>query len=435
MNRNILNLALPAIVSNITVPLLSLVDIAIVGHMGDAVYLGAISLGAMIFNVIYWLFGFLRMGGSGLTAQALGAKDYRTVGVLYARTLLLGCSIGLVMLLCMWPLRELSLVLMQVGDDTLSSVTTYFNICIFGAPAVLGSFALNGWLIGMQNTRIPMRVAIIQNIINILLSVLFVYVFGMMIEGVAFGTMISQWIAFVMLLCYAKGLKNNKIDSKTESTLSFDVLFRKNDLLAFFKINRDIFLRTLCLVAVNLYFTSAGSAQGTMILAANTVLMTFFTMFSYIMDGFAYAGEALGGRFYGEGNKALLFQLEHMLMRWGCGMTVGFTLVYLVGGDWFVTLLTDDSEVVSLLSDYKLWTLLIPISGVMAFIYDGLYIGLTRTRQMLLSCGIGAALFFGIYFMLSQRLGNHALWLALIVYLFIRGVVLKMLFRRISVRP
>lgn len=433
MNRKILALALPAIVSNITVPLLSLVDITIVGHMGNAVYLGAISLGAMIFNVMYWLFGFLRMGGSGMTAQAVGANDNHSIRIILARTLLLGCGIGMFMILLMWPLRELSLFLMQVGNDTMPAVVSYFNICIFGAPAVLGSFALNGWLIGMQNTRIPMRVAIVQNIINILLSVSFVYALGMMIEGVALGTMLSQWIAFIVLYIHAKRLEKKEISVKDKSVLLFRELFIKRELISFFKINRDIFLRTVCLVAVNLYFTSAGSAQGTMILAANTVLMTFFTLFSYIMDGFAHAGEALGGKYYGEKNPVELFRLECLMLRWGVLMTVVFTLVYFFGGNILISMLTDEVEVVKTLESYKYWTLLIPISGMMAFIYDGLYIGMTRTRLMLLSCAVGATLFFAVYFSLRSHLGNHALWLALVVYLASRGLVLMYRFRHISV--
>lgn len=428
MNREICRLAVPAIVSNITVPLLSLVDITIVGHMGDASFLGAISIGAMVFNVIYWLFGFLRMGGSGLTAQAYGSHDFIGIQKMYLRTLLLGCGIGLLFILFFWPLRELSLILMQTGDDIIPLVRTYFNICILGAPAVLGQFALNGWLIGMQNTRIPMRVAILQNVINIILSLLFVYVLDMMIEGVALGTMLSQWTAFLILYRESNRLKHKEMDEDAESRFKLSVLFEKSDIKKFFTVNRDIFLRTLCLVAVNLYFTSAGSAQGTTILAANTVLMTFFTLFSYIMDGFAYAGEALGGRYYGAKEAERVTTLHRLLMGWGVLMVVCFTLVYALAGELLVNMLTSDTAVRQVTLDYLPWTLIIPVAGVWAFIYDGLFIGMTRTRQMLYSCALGAAVFFGAYFLLRSSLGNNALWLALVVYLFVRGVVLGVAF-------
>lgn len=432
MNREICRLAVPAIVSNITVPLLSLVDITIVGHMGDASFLGAISVGAMIFNVIYWLFGFLRMGSSGLTAQAYGSGDFIGIQKMYQRTLILSCGIGMLFIVLLWPLRELSLLLMQTGDGISHLVRTYFNICILGAPAVLGQFALNGWLIGMQNTRIPMRVAILQNIINIILSILLVYGCGMMIEGVALGTMLSQWSAFTMLYIESKRLKDKEISNGSESRFKLRDLFGEKDIKEFFKVNSDIFIRTLCLVAVNLYFTSAGSAQGTIILAANTILMTFFTVFSYVMDGFAYAGEALGGKYYGANSMHDLQRLHAKLMGWGTGMVACFTVVYFLGGKDIIQLLTSDDEVRAIASGYIGWTLIIPAAGVWAFIYDGLFIGMTRTRQMLYSCAIGALAFFTLYFTMRSSMGNNALWLALVVYLLLRGAVLSAAFYRIS---
>ncbi len=422
MNRQIVKLALPSIVSNITVPLLSLVDIAIVGHIGNAIYLAAVSVGAMIFNVMYWVLGFLRMGTSGMTAQALGRKDDESVGWLFANGLSLGFLLGVLFIVAFVPIRFVAMYLMQVGEESLPLVTTYFNICILGAPAVLGSFALNGWLIGMQNTRTPMRVAILQNVINIILSLLFVFAMKMDIAGVALGTMLSQWIAFILLLLFARRQYPSYVGLGT-----FPIAKGQGErLLRFFSVNRDIFLRTLCLVAVNLYFTSAGSAQGPVILAVNTLIMTFFTLFSYVMDGFAFAGEALGGKFLGAADRPSLSSLHRCLLMWGGAFTVLFTLLYYIGGDGLISLLTNDNAVIAASHTYFHYALLIPVCGVLAFIYDGLFIGMTRTKEMLLSCFVSAVLFFVAYFSLRSSLGNNALWIALLVYLLLRGIVLAL---------
>lgn len=426
---------MPSIVSNITVPLLSLVDIAIVGHIGNASYLAAISVGAMIFNVMYWVLAFLRMGTSGMTAQAYGAKDRAGINWLFKRSLSIGFFLGVAMLVCMLSIRSVAMILMQVGDSSVHLVSTYFNIGIFGAPAVLGAFALNGFLVGMQNTKTPMLVAVSQNIINIVFSLMFVFVLKMDIAGVALGTVLSQWIAFLMLYFSSRhlypedtqlGLRTilNSGKSKDEAT-TYDA----NRMAAFFSTNRDIFFRTLCLVAVNLFFTSAGSAQGEVILAVNTLIMTLFTLFSYVMDGFAFAGEALAGRFVGAEDRKSLGQLHRNLLVWGGLFTVLFTMLYYLGGDGFLSLLTSDNTVIEASHDYSFFALLIPVCGVLAFIYDGLFIGMTRTKEMFLSCFVGAIFFFGIYYFFFSELGNIALWIALLSYLAMRGVVLAVAFK------
>lgn len=427
MNRQIFRLAIPSIISNITVPLLSLVDIAIVGHIGNAVYLAAISVGAMIFNVMYWVLGFLRMGTSGMTSQALGRKDYTSVAWFFNNSLLLGLLLGSFFLVGVLPLRSISLILMQVQLDSQPLVSTYFNICIWGAPAVLGSFALNGWLVGMQNTRIPMFVAILQNIVNIFLSLTFVFLLRMDISGVAFGTMLSQWIGFLLLFFFAR--KQYPQHTTLRNSFVSDSSHRFQDFLS---VNKDIFLRTLCLVAVNLYFTSAGSAQGTVILAVNTLIMTFFTLFSYVMDGFAFAGEALGGKFYGAADLKSLSSLHRRLLVWGGGCTIVFTIAYALMGNSLLSVLTSDSEVITYSKNYFHYALLIPVCGVLAFIYDGLFIGMTRTKDMLLSCFVGALAFFVLYFFLRNNLGNNALWIALLSYLLLRGIVLALKFQHQS---
>lgn len=415
-DRQILQIALPSIISNITVPLLGMIDVAIVGHMGSAVYIGAVAVGSMIFNLVYWLFGFLRMGSSGLTAQALGRRDLPEVGRLLLRSMAIALGIAFVLLVLQVPLRLMMFWLIGPTADVQPSATTYFYIVVWGAPASLGLFSLSGWYIGMQNTRIPMLISITQNVINILVSLLLVYGFGMKIEGVALGTVIAQYAGFLM----AVGLFF-RYYGRLRCYLVLQGTFVRTAMSRFFHVNRDIFLRTLCLVLVNLFFTSAGARHGAVILSVNTVMMQLYLFFSYFMDGFAYAGEALGGRYYGAGNKLVFRETVRHLFGWAVLMTVFFTLLYVVGGQAIVGILTDEPQVLATSYDYLWWVWLIPTAGAAAFIWDGLFIGMTATRGMLVSSLVSALLFFVIYGLMAGILKNHGLWLAMVIYLLMRG--------------
>ena len=416
-DRQILSLALPSIVSNITVPLLGMVDVAIVGHLGDAAYIGAISVGSMIFNIIYWLFGFLRMGTSGMTSQALGRRDLREVMRLLLRSATIGLSVAVVILLLQYPIRQLAFWLISPEQEVQALASVYFNICVWGAPAMLVLYGLTGWYIGMQNTRFPMIISITQNVVNILASFVLVFVLRLEMRGVAIGTVIAQYTGlllslFLLFTYYGKLRKHIKAKG----------LFEWDRMLIFFKVNTDIFLRTLCLVAVNLYFLSAGARQGAVLLAVNTLLMQLYILFSYVMDGFAFAGEALCGKSYGASNVSLFQSTVRRLFLWGVIMATSFTLLYSIGGQPFLSLLTDDRDVVSAASDYFVWAVLIPFAGMAAFIWDGVYIGITATRKMLWSSVLSSILFFGLWMAFSSRWGNHALWLAFILYLIARGL-------------
>lgn len=419
-HRQILRIALPAIVTNITVPLLGLVDTAIVGHMGDATYLAAVGVGTMIFNLIYWVFGFLRMGTSGMTAQAWGGRDLSNVKVLLKRSTTVSLGIATLILLLQWPLRELMLWLIGPTADVRPLAVTYFNIVVWGAPAVLTLYSLSGWFIGMQNTRLPMTISILQNIINIGASLTLVYGYGMKMEGIALGTVIAQYAgllaAIALLWHYYKKLLFLVPPHPRTSVPSHP---RTPQFLA---VNRDIFLRTLCLVAVNLYFTSAGARQGATILAVNTLMMQLFLPFSYIMDGFAYAGEALGGRYWGARQWENFRAIVGHLFGWGAMMTLLFTLAYIFGATSFLQLLTDEQQVMEAAETYIGWTYLIPICGVGAFVWDGIFIGTTQTRGMLLSAAIAAGVFFVGTAILIGAIGNHGLWLSMMLFLALRGV-------------
>lgn len=460
MNKKILNLAIPSIISNITVPLLGLVDVAITGHMhsadseagGSGEYMAAIAVGSMVFNIIYWLHSFLRFGTGGMTAQAYGkanqtppptpprggegerlpeandekqettddaddaeiGKDVRTLLVESQVTCWL-LALGLIVL--QWPLFELAMWLIAPETSLLPIIRTYFNICIWGTIPSLSLYAFTGWFVGMQNTKLPMVISITQNIVNIGLSCIFVYLFDMKIEGVAMGTLTAQWSGMLMaigLLRWRYPQIWSKISLKRDLHLE--------ELKRFFSVNRILFYRTLFLVAVNLYFIVAGSKGGAVILAVNSVLMQMFILYTYVMDGFAFAAEALCGRYYGA-KDAQNFRLAMKgVWLWGTALTVAYTLAYGFGGEAFLRLLTDDAMIREAANDYLPWAIAIPFCGLAAFVWDGVFVGITNTKGMLWGTFSGATAFFLIYFALSPTIANHALWLAFNAYLLFRGI-------------
>ena len=421
MHRKIINLAFPSIVSNITVPLLGLVDTAITGHMGEARYIGAIAVGSMFFNIMYWLFAFLRMGTGGMTAQAYGRKDFCEADLTGLRAISISLLIGLTIILLQYPLLHLAMWFIAPDENVMKLVYSYCYICICGVPASLGLFALNGWFVGMQNTKIPMVISITQNVVNILVSLLLVYCLGMKIEGVATGTLIAQWAGFLMgSFFFVK--KRGKIYPNGNSRVSLSHIFESSSMKSFFMVNRDIFLRTVFLVSVNLYFVAAGAKGGEIVLAVNTLLMQLFILYSYIMDGFAYAAEALCGRFYGAKDEASLRETIRKVFYWSIGLTAIYSVVYGVGGLDFLRLLTNEENVIAASEEYIFWAMLIPIAGMVAFVWDGVFIGMTMTRGMLSGTFVAAIVFFATYFAFEPTLNNHALWLAFILYLVARGV-------------
>lgn len=427
IDKHILNIALPAIVSNITVPLLGLVDVTIVGHLGNAAYIGAIAVGSMLFNIIYWLFAFLRMGTSGMTAQLYGKHSSVDIVQMAVRSIGIGMAAAFVLIALQVPIREMAFLFIRPTEEIKELAQTYFHICIWGAPAMLGLYGLTGWYIGMQDSRIPMAIAITQNLVNIAASLCLVYAGGLKVEGVALGTLIAQYAGFLMgiglwIRHYGHLWKHFRKEG----------LWKRQAMWHFFQINRDIFLRTLCLVAVTLFFTAAGAEQGEIILAVNTLLMQLFTLYSYIMDGFAYAGEALIGKHVGACDYPAYSRTRKHLFAWGGVMAGLFTVAYAIGGDTFLGLLTDELKVIDAARSYLRWALAIPIVGMTAFIWDGIYIGATNTKGMLQSMAIAAGCFFLLYYALYHTWGNHALWLAFLSYLGMRGIMQTFLSRHMT---
>lgn len=426
MNKQILKLALPNIITNITVPLLGMVDIAIVGHIGQASHIGAIAIGTMIFNLIYWNFGFLRMGTSGLTAQAYGAEDWDETMRIMVRGLAIAVSVAILLILLQYPIGKLCELWIDSSEEVMQLALLYFYIRIWAAPATLGLYVLKGWFIGMQNSQTPMWIAIVMNIINIIFSLLFVIVWKMGIQGVALGTVMAQYSGLLIAIALwfkQYGYLRSRIDIR--SSLHF------NEMKRFFKVNGDIFLRTLCLVAVFTFIPAISAHMGDKILAANTLLMQLFTLFSYIMDGFAYAGESLVGRYTGAQDEPMLRKSVRYLLRWGMMLTLLFTVIYYFWGEYILAILTNDRTVIAEAMSYMAWSLIVPVAGFSAFLFDGIYIGATASKSMRNIMFVATAGFFIVYYLLAPTLGNNGLWIAFLIFLTLRGGLMWLWHKRV----
>ncbi len=418
MNRKILSLAIPNIISNITVPLLGMVDLAIVGRLGDDALIGGIAVGGAVFNFLYWNFGFLRMGTSGFTAQAYGARELREAARVLVRGVCVAAAVAGMIWIFQRPLLEEALWIMEGSEAVEEAARRYFRVRVWAAPATLSLYAFTGWFIGMQNSRIPMWISIGINVMNIGCSFAAVRGFGMGIEGVALGTVVAQWsgvaMAVVIVGQYYGRFFGREI-LRQSGVLSWGVMRR------FFRVNGDIFLRTVCLVAVFTYFTAASTRMGDTLLAVNTLMLQLFTLFSYMMDGFAYAGEALAGRYWGAGNRQLLRRAVRGLLGWGAVLAGLFTLLYAVAGSEILGLFTDSSVILEAARGYAGWAVLVPVCSFLAFLLDGILVGITATALMRNAMFAATALFFGFYFSVGQGGGNAGLWGAFLIFLFVRG--------------
>lgn len=429
MDKKILHLAIPNIISNITVPLLGMIDMFIVGHLSSELYIGAIAIAVMVFNLMYWSFSFLRMGTSGFTAQAYGAKDMQESIHILLRSLLVAFIAGTVILLFQYFILQIALFFIQGSDSVMILASEYFYIYVWAAPAVLGMYAFMGWFIGMQDAKTPMYVSIAVNIINIALSMFLVFVMHWELDGVALASTLAQWSGFLLcVIIWSIKYKHLRVFVKRKFISNI------SELMPFFKVNSDIFLRTICLISVSTFFTSASAKFGDTILAVNSLMMQLFILFSYMMDGFAYAAEALTGRFIGEKDTNSLKQLIRRLFVYGFGLTAFFTIMYVFFSDNILGLLTDKENVLDMARQYINWALLIPLAGFSAFLWDGIFIGMMASKQMRNSMFVAVISFFTIYFASKNMLANNGLWLAFISYLAMRGIIQALIFRKIKNR-
>ena len=414
----ILRLAIPNIISNITVPLLGMIDLAIVGHMGNKSYIGAVAIGTTIFNFIYWNFGFLRMGTSGFAAQAYGKRDLTEAMQVLGRSVMVGLFIAILLIILQYPIGKLAFYFIQPTATTASWAWQYFSIMIWAAPATLGLYSLKGWFIGMQNAKAPMFIAITINLLNILFSLIFVLGLKMKVEGVALGTVLAQYSGLLMALWILR-----KGYGKLFPKLKIKELFVLQDILRFFSVNGNIFLRTLCMIAVFTFFTSASTRMGDTLLAVNTLMMQLFMLFSYIMDGFAYAAESLIGKYFGGKNLSLLKQTIRSLMKWGVVLSLLFTLLYAIFGNQLLAILTNEAEVIHAAKEYVHWVILVPLLGFPAFLWDGIFIGAAAAKAMRNAIFVATLVFFALYYLLAPHYGVNALWISFLSFLALRGAL------------
>ena len=420
MNREILRIAIPSIVTNITVPLLGIIDLSIVGHIdsadGGALAIGAISVGGLIFNMVYWLFNFLRMGSSGLTAQRFGREDGAGERRVLRMALTVAVVCGVAIFALQRPIEWFAHIIIAPTDEVWTLATTYFRIRIWAAPAVLSLFALNGWFVGMQNSRFPMYIAIGQNLLNIATSATLVLWFDMGVRGVALGTVISQYCGLAAALFLVRRTNLHAADESIDTAQELSVA-------DFFRVNRDIFLRMICIIAVTTAFTSFGARQSDLLLAVNTLLIQLFILFSYFCDGFALAGEAIVGKYVGAKSHTRKMMCVRRLFAWSGGVMLLFTTIYFFLANGILHILTDDEAVITAAQPFLPWTLAIPLAGFATFMWDGIFIGATATRQMLYTLAIAAATFFALWFWPMPLPTNHHLWLAFVTYLAVRSLV------------
>jgi MATE family multidrug resistance protein len=429
MNRKILELAVPNIISNISIPLLGIADMALMGHLDSDAYIGAIALGSLIFNFIYWGLGFLRMGTSGFTAQSWGKRDLPETILVLSRAMFIALAVSLLLILLQRPIEWISFLLLKGETEVEALAMEYFRIRIWAAPAALGQFALLGFFLGMQNARLPMVVLVSTNLINLGCNLLFVLGMDMGSGGVALGTVIAQYTGLLMALFFFR-----RYFRRLFKYWSLRATVQWNRLRHFISVNRDIFIRTMCLVVVFTIFTARSASSDTAsqgeetILAVNSLLMQFFMFFSFLIDGFAHAAEALTGKFIGAGKERQLRSTIRILFIWGTAIGLFFTLLYLISGDLLFRALTSNREVIDNARPYFFWVILVPMVSYAAFLWDGIFIGATAGKEMRNAMLVSTLLvFFPAYFLAQRFMGNHGLWLAFILFMAARGVTMQLL--------
>lgn len=416
-HRRVWSLAWPMMLSNITVPLLGLVDTAVIGHLPEPHHLGAVALGGMIFSILYWAFGFLRMGTTGMVAQAHGREDCDRLRTLLGQSLVLGACIGLLILLLRTPLTTLALQLMGPESDVLTEATRYTEIRAFGAPAVLCNFALLGWFVGMQNTRIALILLTSTNMLNMLLDLLFVFGLGMKADGVALATVLAEYFSLLLGLWFCRRLL-----LKTAGQWLWPQLRRLRDYKALIQVNRYLFVRTVSLLLTFAFFTAQGAQQGTAILSANAVLLNFLLLISNALDGFAHATEALIGRAVGRRDSSEFRRILGCTAFWSLVSAIMLTLVFWLGGNTIIHMLTDITEVREIASRYLPWVIILPLIGCWSFLLDGLFIGTTQVKAMQDTMLFSVFMVFAPIWWIAQPMGNHGLWLAFISLFAARGL-------------
>lgn len=425
MNRRVLKLAGPSILANITVPLVGIVDLAIAGRLGSAATIGGIAIATMLFDLLYWNMGFLRVGTGGYAAQAYGRRDFKDAFKVLVQALSTALSAALIIWAIQYFYLEVAFFLIDTSAETEALARKYFFIRIWAAPATLSLFVFKGWFIGMQNTISPMVVDVTVNILNLVLSIVFAVGFKLGISGIALGTLVSQYagiaLALTLMYVYYKKL--------------FHYIHIKGNLKlkamkSFFVLNGNLFLRSTSLLLVYAGFTSIAAKYGDNLLAVSTIMMKLMLLYSYFIDGFAYAGEALTGRFVGAKDLFSLKKAIQVLFVWTLVIAAISTLAYAFAGEPLFRLMTNNQEVINGAAPFLPWLLIVPLLSCVAFILDGIFIGATASAAIRNTMLLSAATFFASYYLLQSTIGIQALYVGYMAHLIVRTVVMSFLMKK-----
>jgi len=431
--RDMWRIAAPMILSNISVPLLGMVDTGVTGHLDSPVYLGAVAIGGTIFTFLYLGMNFLRMGTTGIAAQHYGAEDYDALRVSLGQALIVSFGVALLILLLQVPVGTLSLALLGGDAETQAHAATYFFIRVWSAPGTLANYALIGWFLGLQNARVPLYIFLAINLTNIALDLLFVIVLGMDVDGVALASVIAEYTGLALGITFAlRELRRHPGRWVRER------LTKLSAYMAFFAVNANLFVRTMALMFTFAFVTAQGARLGPAILAANAVLMNFQNLTALALDGIAHAAEAMVGKAVGKKDDRALRATVALTLRWSLYFAAAFTAFYVVTGPLIVRTLTDLPDVRATAMVYLPWLVVSPLISVWCFLYDGVYVGMTRAREMR---NIMVFSTFGVFlptWFVTQGFGNHGLWFALMAFLASRGVGMHLGYRksaRTALRP
>jgi MATE family multidrug resistance protein len=421
--RRVWNVAWPIMLSNVSVPLVGIVDTAVVGHLPNPVFIGAVALGAVVFSFLYWGFGFLRMGTTGIVAQDVGAEDWDELRATLARALIIAVSLGVSILVLRGALSELAFWALEGSAKVEAFAKQYYGVRVFGAPAALVNFVILGFVIGIQNTRAALALLLLLNVTNVLLDLLFVLGFGWGVEGVAAASLISEYTAAVFGLLLVRGILT-RLGGRWHSYRLFD----RSRMKTIVSVNLNIFARTLCLLVAFFHFTSTGARLGDIVLAANAVLMHFQMFMAYSLDGFAHAVEALAGSAYGARNRRAFTSAVRASTVCAAAVAVVYCLVYAAFGDSIVALITGIDAVRETAGQYLPWLIVTPMVSVWSFQLDGIFIGTTRTVAMRNAMLVSLAVFLVAVWIFVPLWQNHGLWAALMVFMAIRAVTLAVVY-------
>lgn len=426
-NRRVWALAGPIVISNVTVPLLGAVDTAVVGHLPDPRYIGGVAIGALIFSFVYWGFGFLRMGTTGLTAQAWGADNPAEVRAMLARGLLLAVGIGVALLILRAPIGILSFRLLHASIAVEEQATAYYAIRIWGAPAALANYVLLGWFLGLQDARWPLLLQLVMNGLNIALDIVFVMGLAWGVEGVAGATVIAEYVAVGLGLVLASRRLAAMGGGQAGARILDGARIRR-----MIVVNRDIFIRTLCLIFAFAWFTDRSAVLGDSTLAANAVLMNLVTIAAYGLDGFAHAAEALVGGTVGRRDPAALSAAVRAAMLWAGLVSLATAAVFALAGGTMIDIMTGLPEIRALARDFLPWVAVAPVVAVWCFLYDGIFLGATRTRELRDAMLMSMTGYLVAAWMFLPVWGNHGLWAALLLFFVLRGLTLAAYYPRVA---